>query len=323
MKTITAMAGLASAVLLLSFTAPAVAQTYPGKPIRFLVGFAPGGTNDIVARLLAQKLTENMGQSVVVENRAGANTAIATELAARAAPDGYTILLTAPGHATNAALMKLPFDPVRDFAFISLAVESQNLLVVHPSFPPKNVQELIAFSKRRPGEINYATSGTGTTVHLSAELFQFMTGVKWVHVPYKGGGPAAIELIAGQTSLMFGNLPTVIQYARGGKLRALAVTGTKRTPAMPDIPTVAESGIPGYDVTNWFGVSAPAKTPRAIVDRLNSEIVRALNAPDLRERLTSQGADPVGNTPEQFTVFVQNEIAKWAKVIRAAGIKGE
>jgi len=323
MKNMAVMASVASAVLLLSLTAPAVAQPYPGKPIRFLVGFAPGGTNDIIARMLAQKLTENMGQSVVVENRAGANTAIATELAARAAPDGYTILLTAPGHATNAALMKLPFDPIRDFAFISLAVESQNLLVVHPSFPPKNVQELIAFSKKHPGEINYASSGTGTTVHLSAELFQFMTGAKWVHVPYKGGGPAAIELLAGQTSLMFGNLPTVIQYARSGKLRALAVTGTKRSPAVPDIPTVAENGIPGYDVTNWFGVSAPAKTPRAIVERLNSEIVRALNSPDLRERLTSQGGDPVGNTPEQFTAFVQNEIAKWAKVIKAAGIKGE
>jgi len=245
-------------------------------------------------------------------------------ISARSRPTrGRFLLLTAPGHATNAALMKLPFDPIRDFAFISLAVESQNLLVVHPSFPPKNVQELIAFSKKHPGKINFASSGTGTTVHLSGELFQFMTGVKWVHVPYKGGGPAAVELLAGQTSLMFGNLPTVIQYARGGKLRALAVTGSKRTPAMPDIPTVAESGVPGYDVSNWFGVSAPAKTPRVIIDRLNSEIVRALNAPDLRERLTSQGGDPVGNTPEQFTAFVQNEIVKWAKVIKAAGIKGE
>jgi tripartite-type tricarboxylate transporter receptor subunit TctC len=323
MKTIIAIAGLALAVLLVSFTAPAVAQPYPGKPIRFLVGFAPGGTNDIIARTMAQKLTENMGQSVVVENRAGANTAIATELAARAAPDGYTILLTAPGHATNAALMKLPFDPVRDFAFISLMVDSQNLLVVHPSLPARNVKELIAISKKRPGQINFASSGTGTTVHLSGELFQFMTGVKWVHVPYKGGGPAAIELLAGQTSLMFGNLPTVIQYAREGRLRALAVTGTRRSPALPDIPTVAESGVPGYDVTNWFGVSAPAKTPRAIIDKLNAEIVRALNTPDLRERLTSQGADPVGNTPEQFTAFVQDEIVKWAKVIKAAGIKGE
>jgi tripartite-type tricarboxylate transporter receptor subunit TctC len=323
MKTTAAIAGLTSVFLLLSFAGPAAAQPYPSKPVRFLVGFPPAGTNDIVARMLAQKLTDNVGQSFVVENRGGANTAIATEVAARAAPDGYTILLNAPGHATNPALMKLPFDSVKDFAFISLVAESQNLVVVHPSFPPRNVQELIAFSKRRPGAINYASSGTGTTVHLSAELFQFMTGVKWVHIPYKGGGPAVIELIAGQTSVMFSNVPTVIQHVRSGKLRPLAVTGSKRSSAIPNMPTVAESGVPGYEVTACYGVSAPAKTPPAIIERLNAEIVRALNSPDLRERLVSQGADPVGNTPEQYTAFMQNEIAKWAKVIQAAGIKGE
>jgi len=313
----------ALAILPLVFAPLTFAQSYPSKPIRFLVGFPPGGTNDIVARALAQKLTENVGQSFVVENRGGANTAIATEIAARAVPDGYTILLNAPGHATNPALMKLAFDPVKDFAFISLAAETQNLVAVHPSFPPRNVRELIAFSKKHPGEINYASSGTGTTVHLSAELFQFMAGIKWVHIPYKGGGPAVIELLAGQTSLMFANMPTVIQYVRGGKLRALAATGARRSSAAPDIPTVAESGIPGFEVTVWYGVSAPAMTPRAIVNRLNSEIVRALNSPDLRERLKSQGAEPVGNTPEQYTAFIQDEIAKWAKVIQAAGIKGE
>ena len=323
MKTVTAIAAFSLAGLLLLFTAAAFAQSYPAKPIRFLVGFAPGGTNDIVARKLAEKLTDGMGQPVIVENRPGANTAIATELVARAAPNGYTILLNAPGHATNAALMKLSFDPIRDFAFVSLAVEAQNVLIVHPSFPPKSVKELIAFSKRRPGEINYASGGTGSSLHLSAELFQFMAGVKWVHVPYKGGVPAAVELIAGQTSFMFGNLPTVIQYVRDGKLRAVAVTGGKRSAAAPDIPTVAESGIPGYEVTNWFGVAAPAKTPRDIVDRLHGEIVRALNLRDLRDSITSQGAEPVGNTPGQFTEFVQNEIIKWGKVIHAAQIKGE
>ena len=314
------------AAAMLTCPLPLAAQapgSYPSKPIRFLVGFAPGGTTDILARGLAQKLSETMGQPVLVENRAGANTAIATELAARAAPDGHTILLNAQGHATNATLMKLSFDPVRDFAFISLVAEAQNLIVVHPSFPPKTVRELIAFSKKHPGQINYASSGTGTTVHLSAELFQLMTGIKWVHIPYKGGPPAMTEMLAGQTSLMFGSMLTVIQHARAGKLRAIAVTGATRSTGSPEIPTVAESGVPGFNVTAWYGVSAPAKTPPAIVDRLNTEIVRALKSPDLRERLVSQGVDPVGNTPEQYTAFVRNEIPKWAKVITAAKIKGE
>ena len=315
----------AGALAALALALPAAAQApYPAKAIRFLVGFPPGGTNDIVARLIAPKMSEALGQSVVVENRGGANTAIATELGARAAPDGYTILLNAPGHATNPSLMKLPFDSIKDFAFITIAAESQNLLVVHPSFPPRNVKELIAVSKKYPaGTINYGSSGTGTTVHLSAELFQFMTGVKWTHIPYKGGGPAVVDLLAGQHVIYFGNVPTVIQHARAGRLRALAVTGPKRTPAAPEIPTVAESGVPGYEVTTFYGVSAPAKTPRPIIDRLHESIVRGLAAPDLRERLQGQGADPVGNTPEQYTTFITNEIAKWAKVIKAAGIKGE
>ena len=298
-------------------------QAYPAKPVRFMVGFPPGGTNDIVARALGQKLSEQMGQQFVIENRGGANTAIATEMFVRMPPDGYTILLNAPGHGTNPSLMKLNFDSVRDFAFISLVAESQNLVVVHPSFPPRNVKELIAISKQRPNDINYGSSGVGTTVHLSAELFQYMTGVKWVHIPYKGGGPAIIDLLGGHHVLYFGNVPSVIQHARSGKLRALAVTGSKRSSAVPDIPTVAESGVPGFEVTTWYGVAAPAKTPRAIVDRLNSEIVRALNSPDLRTQLTNGGADPAGTTPEQYTAYVQNEIAKWAKVIKAAGIKGE
>lgn len=311
--------------LLLGAVHSALAQApYPARPIRFLVGFPPGGTNDIVARAIAPKLSEFLGQSVVIENRGGANASIATELAARAAPDGYTILLVAPGHATNPALMKLPYDSIADFAFISLAAESQNLLVVHPSFPPRSVKELIVFSKKHPpGSINYGSSGTGTTVHLSAELFQYMTGVKWLHIPYKGGGPAVIDLLAGQHVIYFGNVPTVILHARAGKLRALATTGPKRTPAAPEIPTVAESGVPGYEVTTAYGIAAPAKTPRPIIERLHADAVRALNSPDVQERLKNLGADPVGNTPEQYTAFVQNEIAKWTKVIRAAGIKGE
>ena len=310
--------------LLLGAAHSALAQApYPVKPIRFLVGFPPGGTNDIVARAIAPRLSEFLGQSVVIENRGGANASIATDLAAHAAPDGYTILLVAPGHATNPALLKLNFDSINDFAFVTLLAESQNLLVVHPSLPVRSVKELIALSKKRPGEINYGSSGTGTTVHLSAELFQYMTGVKWVHIPYKGGGPGLIALISGEVSLYFGNVPTVIRQARDGKVRAVATTGLKRTPAAPDIPTVAESGVPGYEVTTAYGMAAPAKTPRAILNRLHTDAVRALNAPDTRERLLGLGADPVGNTPEQYTEFMKNEIAKWAKVIKAAGIKGE
>ena len=299
------------------------AQTYPVKPIRFIVGFPPGGTNDIVARALAPKLSEYLGQPVVIDNRGGANTAIACEIFVRTPPDGHTLMLNAPGHATNPSLIKLNFDSIRDFAFITLAAESQNLLVVHPSLPAKSVKELIAISKRNPGQINFGSSGIGTTVHLSAELFQYMTGVKWVHIPYKGGGPGLVALLAGEISLYFGNVPTVIQQVRAGKLRPIAVTGLKRSPTVPDIPTVAESGVKGYEVTTFYGVSAPAKTPRPIIDRLHSEIVRALKSPDLRDRLQGLGASPVGNTPDQYTAFMQNEIAKWDKVIKAAGIKGE
>ena len=316
---------IAATAALLGVAYLAAAQApYPARPIRFLVGFPPGGTNDIVARAIAPKLSEYLGQSVVIENRGGANASIATDLAAHAAPDGYTILLVAPGHATNPALLKLNFDSINDFAFVTLLAESQNLLVVHPSFPPRSVNELIAFSRKLPpGSINYGSSGTGTTVHLSAELFQYMTGVKWLHIPYKGGGPAVVDLLAGQHVIYFGNLPTVILQARAGRLRALAVTGPKRTPAAPDIPTVAESGVPGYEVTTAYGVATPAKTPRAIVDRLHADAVRAVNAQDTRERLQGLGADPVGNTPEQYTAFMRNEIAKWDKVIKTAGIKGE
>ncbi|HJQ64088.1 MAG TPA: tripartite tricarboxylate transporter substrate binding protein [Burkholderiales bacterium] len=301
----------------------AAAQTYPTKPIRFLVGFPPGGTNDIVARAVAPKLSEYLGQQVVVENRGGANTAIASELAARAAPDGYTLMLNAPGHATNPSLIKLNFDSIKDFAFITLLAESQNLLVVHPSLPVKTVKDLVALSKKRPGDINYGSSGIGTTVHLSAELFQYMTGIKWLHVPYKGGGPGLVALLSGEVSLYFGNVPTVIRQARAGKLRAIATTGPKRSVAAPDIPTVAEAGVPGYEVTTFYGMSAPAKTPRPILERLHKETVRALKSPDLRERLQGLGAEPVGNTPEQYSAFMQNEIAKWGKVIKAAGIKAE
>jgi tripartite-type tricarboxylate transporter receptor subunit TctC len=311
-------------VVLIAFLAPlAHGQAYPSKPIRFIVGFPPGGTNDIVARLVAPKLGENLGQQVVVDNRGGANTAIACEIFVRTPPDGHTIMLNAPGHATNPAMMKLNFDSIRDFSFITLVAESQNLLVVHPSLPARNVKELIALSKKHPGVINYGSSGIGTTVHLSAELFKHMAGINWVHIPYKGGGPGLVALLAGEISLYFGNVPTVIRQARDGKLRALATTGSKRSGAAPDIPTVAESGVPGYEVTTFYGISAPAKTPRPVIDKLHTEIVRALKSPEVSEKLQGLGAEPVGNTPEQYAAFMQAEIAKWGKVIKAAGIKAQ
>lgn len=298
-----------------------LAQNYPVKPIRFIVGFPPSGTNDFLARAVAPKMAEFLGQQVVVDNRGGASTMIATELVARAAPDGYTILLNAPAHSTNPTLAKPNYDSVRDFAFISLVAESQNLLVLHTSIPSKTVKEFLAFAKQRPGEINYGTSGAGSTPHLSAELFQYMTGVKLVHVPYKGSGAGMVALLSGEISMYFANIPVAIQHVRNGRLRPIALSGTRRNQAVPGIPTLSESGLPGFDVTSWFGIAAPAKTPRPIVDQLNSAIVRAVNAPELRARFLDQGAEPVGNTPEQYTAFIEREIAKWAKVIKAAGIK--
>lgn len=319
-------AAVPAALTLLGIGMEAAAQLPPGfpsRPIRMIVGFPPGGTNDIVARLIAHKMTENIGQQIVVENRGGANTAIATEFFVRQPPDGYTVLQVAPGHATNPSMMNLKYDSIKDFAFVTVAAESQNLLVLHPSFPPRTVKELIAISKQRPGEINYGSSGIGTTVHLSGELFQYMTGVKWTHIPYKGAGPAMIDFFSGTFALYFGNFPSVINYARSGKLRGIAVTGSKRNSAAPEIPTVSESGIPGFEVTTWYGFALPAKTPRPIVDYYNAEIAKTLKAPDMREKLVGLGADPIANTPEQATAQVEREIAKWTKVIRGAGIKAQ
>jgi tripartite-type tricarboxylate transporter receptor subunit TctC len=305
------------------FSGAVQAQTFPSKPIRLLVGSSPGGGADFIARGLSPKLTESLGQTVLVENRPGANGVVASELLARAAPDGYTIKVNIIGDAINPSLMKLNFDALRDFAFITLVAESQNLLVSHPSFPATNVKALIALSKKNPGAISYGSQGIGASGHLSGELFQLMTGVKWVHVPYKGGAPALLDLLSGQISLSFGNIPTVIQHVRSGRLRAIAVTGAKRSAAVSEIPTVAESGVPGFEVSNWFGVSAPAKTPPEIVARLHSEIARALKAPDLRAALANGGAEPSNTTPEQYAAFFRKEVEKWGKVVKAAGIKGE
>lgn len=299
------------------------AQSFPVKPIRLLVGSPPGGGADFIARSISPKLTESFGQSVVVENRPGANGAIASDVVAHSTPDGYTLSINVTGHATNPSVMKLNFDSINDFAFISQLAASQNLLVAHPSFPAKTVKELIALSKSQPGAITYGSQGVGASGHLSGELFQLMTGVKWTHVPYKGGAPAMSDLMAGNISLSFGNIPTLINQVRAGKLRAIAVTGARRTDAAAGVPTIAESGVPGYEVSNWFGVSGPAKTPPAVVERIYSDIVRALKSPDVRAAFANAGADPVGSTPAEYTAFIKSETLKWAKVIKAAGIKGE
>jgi tripartite-type tricarboxylate transporter receptor subunit TctC len=306
-----------------SAPAPADVPGYPSKPIRMIVGFAPGGGTDTTARAIAQKLTPVLGQQIVVDNRSGAAGNIATELVAHAPPDGYTLLMgTIAALAINVSLYdKLPFDPVRDFAPITLAVSSTNVLVVHPSVAANSVKELIALAKSKPGQLTYGSSGIGGAGHLAGELFKTMARIDMVHVPYKGGAPAMLELIAGQVQLVFATAETAVPQIKSGKVRALGVTTSKRSALLPEIPTIAEAGLPGYEANNWYGVLAPAHTPHAIVTRLNSAIVGVLNSPDLKETLFRQGLDATPTTPEQFAAYIKSEIAKWAIVVKAANAK--
>ena len=310
-------------VLFAAYVACATAQAWPAKSIRMIIPFPPGGTTDIVGRIAAQKLGEALGQQVVPDNRPGAAGNIGTELVAKAPPDGYT-LLTAPGSTLTihpSLYAKLPFDPLKDFAPITIVAAVPNALVVHPSLPVRNVKELVALAKARPGQLNYASTGAGQSTHLSMELFKTMAGVNIVHVPYKGSAPAVTDLLGGHVSLMFDNMPSALPHVKAGKLRALAVSTTKRSPVTPEVPTVAESGLPGFEVSAWFAVLAPAATPREIVNRAHGILVKALQSSDVRERLSSQGAEPIGNTPEQFTAQMKRDLAKWAKVVRDANIR--
>lgn len=306
--------------LLFSSASTAVAQNYPNKPIRIVVPAPPGGTTDALARIVGQKLTESWGQSVVVDNRAGASGIIAAELTAKAAPDGYTLLLaTSTTLATNAVMhSKLPYNPKKDFAPVSVLVTGPNLLVVHPSVPAKSVKELIALAKSKPGQLTYATTGNGTSQHLSAELFKSMAGVNLMHVPYKGSGPAHTDLLSGRVSVMFENMPTALPHVQSGALRALAVTNPKRWPSLPDIPTIAET-VPGYEIVAFYGIVAPAGTPKEIVRQLSVKLKEIITAPDIRDRLYGSGFQPSPTTPEEFTALIEEYTVKNAKVIKESG----
>ena len=320
---------LAASILASSYlSANAMAQSaasYPSKPIRIVVPFTAAGTTDIVARAVGADMARVFGQAVAIENRAGAGGNLGSDVVAKAAPDGYTLLVGAVSpQAINVSLYSnMPYDVMRDFEHISLLAAVPNLLEVHPGVPVKTVKELIEYARARPGKLAYASSGNGTSIHLSAELFKAMTGVDMLHIPYKGSAPAVADLMAGQVQLMFDNLPSSIQQVRAGKLRAIAVTSLRRSPVLPDVPTIAESGLPGYEASSWFGMHAPAKTSKDIVNKLHATVAKALRTPEMIERFTSLGADPVGNTPEQFTEFVRDEIVKWAKVVKASGAKVE
>jgi tripartite-type tricarboxylate transporter receptor subunit TctC len=303
--------------------AGANAQGYPTKPIRIIVPFPAGGIADLFGRVIGQKFNEAWGQPAVVDNRPGAGGNIGAEIVAKAPPDGYTLVTGSIGtHAVNVSLFsKLAYDPIRDFAPVSLIMEAEGLLVVHPSLPVKSVKELIALAKARPGQIAYASAGYGTAAHLSGELFKAMAKINMVHVPYKGNVPALTDLIAGQTSLLFATMPTALPHVHSGRLRALAVTSSSRSPAAPELPTIAEAALPGYAVTNWIGFFAPAGTPRDIVTKLNAEVVHVMQAPEIQKRLAAEGAKFSPWTPEQFGAFVKAEQTKWAKVVKDAGIR--
>ena len=309
------------ALLLAALCLPALAQ-YPAKPVKLIVPYAAGGTTDVLARIVADKLTQSLGQPVVIEYKPGAGGTIGADAAAKSPPDGYTIVMGAPGsHSTAPSLYaKLPFDPVKDFAPIVHVANVPNSIIVHPTVPVKSVVELIAYAKANPGKLTYGSAGTGATTHLTGELFALLADVKLTHVPYKGSAQAMIDLLGGQIQMMFENLPGAASQIRSGKLRGLAVTSLRRSPAFPDLPAVSET-LPGFEVVAWFALFAPAGTPPAIVARLNAETDRALKLADVREKIAQAGSDPIGGTPDELARFLAGDIAKWARVTREAGIK--
>jgi len=303
-------------------TAAAAELRYPQRPIRYVTGGAAGGGADVLARAVGQKLADAFGQQVVIENRTGAGGIVATEIVAKSPPDGHTLLMAFTSHVINPSLYpKLSYDVLRDFAAVAMVATVPNILVVHPSVPATSVKALVALARARPGELSFASTGSGASTHLAGVLFASMTGTRLLHVPYRGAGNAITAVVAGESAIMFGNLVSVGPMVRAGKLRGLGVTGLKRSSIAPDLPTLDEAGVPGYEANAWFATFVPAGTPGAIVERLNREIVRAITSPDLRERLTGQGADPVTGTAEELERYTRSEIQRWAKVIRESGAK--
>ena len=315
------------ALLIAGVLAPAAAwaqDAYPANPVRVLVGLAPGGGTDIQTRLFAQKLTEAFNRSFIVENRPGAAGTVAYAVAAKSPPDGYTLMGITSGYTiTPHVYKKLPYDPARDFVPISLVSQAPFILVVHPSLPAKSVKDLLSIARAKPGVLNSASAGLGSSTHMAFELFKALSGVKITHVPYKGTGPALVDVIAGQVHMLFGNVLSTLTHVKGGRLRALAVTTARRSKVLPDLPTIAESGVPAYENSTWHGWLAPAGTPQAVVNRLNAELVKAAKAPDISEKLAADGGEGVGSTPEQFGQLIATETARWGRVIKEAGITPE
>ena len=300
------------------------AQTFPTKPVRIIVPFPPGGGTDVVSRLLGQKLGEAWGQQVVIDNRPGASMMIGHELGAKAPPDGYTLIMSSNNHTINPSVYKkIPYDTVKDFAPVTLVGNSPLVLVVHPTLPVKRTKELIALAKSRKGELTYASSGSGGPLHMAGELFKLRAGVDMTHVPYKGSGPAETDLVGGHVQVLFAGPVSASPYIKAGRMKPLAVTSLKRSIAFPNLPTIAEEVLPGYEAGIWWGVLAPAATPRDVVNKLHADFVKVLAMPDTKQRMLSQGGEPVGSTPEQFQKMIVTEIAQWAKVVKAAGIKAD
>ena len=309
---------------LMFFSASALAQDWPTKPLRMILPFPPGGGTDILGRLIAERLSAGLGQAVIAENRGGAGGNVGAEAAARSAPDGYTIVLVAPSLAISPSLYsRINYDPVKDFAPISLVATVPNVMVTQPALPVHNLIEFIDYAKARPGALNFGSGGAGTSNHLAGELFNIVTGVKLVHVPYKGVNLAMQDVLAGNVHLVFIGTPAAAPHIRSGKLRALAVVAPRRSPALADVPTVSEAGLHKFDVTTWYGILAPAGTPRPIVNRLNGELVKAMSSPEMKEKLAATGTEPLTSTPEEFADYIKREMAKWADVIKRAGVKAD